>query len=159
MTWERSSSELTAALRNFHLTRAKQASGENLVLTSNHEVQVDGGVSASHDSPEQVLQHGIVLVLTTAIVGVQADTGLTQTVVAEKVIQQADNCVCTLACVTCLINDKVHLSWYSLTANSKNGSLPRSEEINWARLERIARVVHLLSKIKGIIPELTGGRL
>ena len=56
-----------------------------------HEVQVDGGWSARHDSPEQVLHHGVIFVLHTAGVNMQAGTGLAQTVVAEEVIEHADS--------------------------------------------------------------------
>ena len=73
-----------------------------------HQVQLDGGISPCHDSPEQVLHHRVVLVLPTTLVSMQASTGLAQTVVAEEV-QHADNCVCTLACIACLVDNKVPL--------------------------------------------------
>ena len=62
-----------------------------------HQVQLDGGISPCHDSPEQVLHHRVVLVLPTTLVSMQASTGLAQTVVAEEV-QHADN-LCLHPCL------------------------------------------------------------
>ena len=47
-----------------------------LGVACDHEVQVDGGMSPCHDPPEQILHHRVVLVLPTAVVSMQASTGL-----------------------------------------------------------------------------------
>ena len=70
---------------------------------------------------------------------------------AEKKVQQADNCVGPLACITGLINNKVHLPRDGFTAHPKDGGLPRCQKIDRARLQRVARIMHLLRKIKGIM--------
>ena len=40
-------------------------------MASNHEVQIDGLVQTFEHSPHQVLHHGVVLVLVTAVVIMQ----------------------------------------------------------------------------------------
>ena len=76
----------------------------------------------------------------------QSDGCLSQPIVVEEVIQHADNCVCPLANVRSLVNDEVDLSWDGLTTDPKQGSLPGSQEVDWARLEWVDGVVNLHTK-------------
>ena len=99
-------------------------------------------------SPHKVLHHGVILILTSAVVSMQGDRGLSQSMVVKEVIEHADNCIGTLPYVRSLVDDEVHLSGDCLTADPKQGSLPRSQEVDWARLEGVAWVVHLLGKSK-----------
>ena len=94
-------------------------------MASNHKVQPDGVVQTSEDSPHQVLHHGVVLILATTVVSMQTDGGFAEAVMAKEIVQHADNCVRPLACVACLINNKVHLLWDGFAAHPKDGGLPR----------------------------------
>ena len=88
-------------------------------------------------SPHKVLHHGVILILTSAVVSMQGDRGLSQSMVVKEVVEHADNCIGTLPYVRSLIDDEVHLSGDCLTADPKQGSLPRSQEVDWARLEGV----------------------
>ena len=50
-------------------------------MASNHKVQFDGAVQTCEHSPHEVLHHGVIFVLTTAVVSMQ--TGA-EAMVAEK---------------------------------------------------------------------------
>ena len=79
-------------------------------MASDHKVQPDGVVQTSEDLPHQILHHGGVLILATAVVSMQTGGGFAKAIMAEEIVQHADNCVRPLACVADLINNKVHLS-------------------------------------------------
>ena len=64
--------------------KPKQASGGELGVTRNHEVQVDGLVQTCEHSPNEVLHHGVVLVRATAVVSVQTGGGLAEAIIAGK---------------------------------------------------------------------------
>ena len=89
-------------------------------MASNHEVQRDGLVP-----PHEVLHHGVILVLATTVVSMQTGDGFTETTMAEVIAEQTDNCVRSLACITGLINNEVHLGRNSLAADPKDCGLPR----------------------------------
>ena len=55
-----------------------------LSVASNHEVQMDGLVQTSEHSPHEVLHHGVILVLATAVVSMQTGGGFAETMMAEK---------------------------------------------------------------------------
>ena len=76
---------------------------------------------------------------------------LTKPMYLKKMMEHADNCVGPLSCVTCLIKEVIDLPWDSFTTYPKNSTLPRGEEVNGARLERVGRIVHLLGHIKGVV--------
>ena len=75
-------------------------------------------------SPHEVMHHGVVLILATSVISMQTGGGLAEAIMAEKKVQQTDNCVRPLACITGLINNKVHLPWDGFTAHPKSGGLP-----------------------------------
>ena len=77
-------------------------------MASNHEVQLDGMVHTCEHSPHEILHHGVVLVLATAVVSMQTGSGFAEDMMVEKV-QHTDNCVRPLVCITGLINNEVHL--------------------------------------------------
>ena len=91
-------------------------------MASNHEVQLDGVVQTCEHSPHEVLHHGVLLVLATAVVSMQTGGGFAEAMMAEVIVQQTDNCVRSF---TGLINNEVHLARNSLAADSKDGGLPR----------------------------------
>ena len=107
------------------LDEAKTGIRRELGVASNQKVKPDGVVKTSEDSPHQVLHHGVVLVLATAVVSMQTGGGFAEAVMAEKIVQHTDNCVRPLACVAGLINNEVHLSGDGFAAHPKDGSLPR----------------------------------
>ena len=107
------------------LDEAKTGIRRELGVASNQKVKPDGVVKTSEDSPHQILHHGGVLVLATAVVSMQTGGRFTEAVMAEKIVQHADNCVCPLACVAGLINNEVHLSGDGFAAHPKDGGLPR----------------------------------
>ena len=55
----------------------------------------------------------------------QTGGGFAKAVMAEKIVQHANNCVRSLACVAGLINNKDHLSGDGFTAHPIDGGLPR----------------------------------
>ena len=57
----------------------------------------------------------------------------------------------SFSCVTSCINDEVYLPWDSFTANAKDGHLPRCKEVDWAGLQQVAEVMHLLCKVKRVL--------
>ena len=62
--------------------------------------------------------------LPNAVVGVETKVHLSQTVVFEEVVQQADHCVGAFTCLHCLIDEVVYLLGHSFTAHSEDGALP-----------------------------------
>ena len=76
-------------------------------------------------SPHEVLHHGVILVLANTVVSMQTGGGFAEAMMAEVIVQQTDNCVRSLARITGLINNEVHLARNSLAADPKDGGLPR----------------------------------
>ena len=69
------------------------------------------------------MEHGVVLVLPHAIVGMQMDVSLAEAVLLKVVVEQAYDGVGSLPSVTSLINEVVHRSWQRLA--TKNPMFPR----------------------------------
>ena len=107
------------------LDEAKTRIAGKLSVASDHEMQPNGVVQTCEDSPHQVLHHGVVLILATAVVSMQTGGGFAEAVMAEKVVQHANNRVCPLSCVTGFINNEVHLPWDGFAAHPEDGGLPR----------------------------------
>ncbi len=63
----------------------------------------------------------MVLFLFTAVVSMQTGVGFAE----AMIVQQTDNCVRSLARITGLISNEVHLARNSLAADPKDGGLPR----------------------------------
>ena len=59
--------------------------------------------------------------------------------------------VSPFATVSCLVTEKVDLPWNGLTANPKDTTLPRSEEVNRAWLHGVGGVVNLLWIVEGVM--------
>ena len=55
-----------------------------LGVTRNHKVQMDGLVQTCEHSPHEVLHHGVILILATAVVSVQTGVGFADTIMAEE---------------------------------------------------------------------------
>ena len=53
-------------------------------MVSNQKVQCHRVVQTCEDSSHQVLHHGIVLILATAVVSMQTGSGFTKAIMAEK---------------------------------------------------------------------------
>ena len=66
---------------------------------------------------------------------------------ATEVVEEARHSVSSLASVRHLIDEVVHLSWYALTADPKDGTPPGSLKIHRPWLEWIVGIVHLTGKI------------
>ena len=49
-------------------------------MASNHKEQVDGVVQTCEHSPHEVLHHGVILILATAVVSMQTGGGFTAVV-------------------------------------------------------------------------------
>ena len=101
---------------------AKTGTRGELSVASDHKVQFDGVVQTSEDSPHQILHHGVVLILATAIVSMQTGGGFAEAVMTDEAVQHADNCVHPLVCVAGLISNRVHLSGGGFTAHPKDGA-------------------------------------
>ena len=107
------------------LDEAKTRIGGILSVASDHEMQPYGVVQTCEDLQNQVLHHGVVLIVATAVVSMQTGVGFAENIMAEKVVQHANNRVCPLSCVTGFINNEVHLPWDGFAAHSKDGGLRR----------------------------------
>ena len=55
-----------------------------LGVASNHEVQSDGLVQTCEHSPHEVLHHGVIFILATAVVSMQTGGGFAEAMMAEK---------------------------------------------------------------------------
>ena len=60
-----------------------QVIGGELSVASNHEVQMDGLVQTCEHSPHEVLHHGVILILATAVVSMQTGSGFAEAMMAE----------------------------------------------------------------------------
>lgn len=76
---------------------------------------------------------------------------LTQAMVCEEMMKQADYCIGTLPRVRRLINEVVYLPRDTLAAHTKNPTFSGGLEIHGPGLEGIVRVVDLLGKVKGVM--------
>ena len=83
----------------------------------------------SKSAPEEVLNHGIVLILTGAIVSMQKHLPLTKTVVVKKVVQLTDDIICLLSTISSFVCQEVDLAWYSLAVYTKYSTFTRSEKV------------------------------
>lgn len=71
--------------------------------------------------------------------------------ISEEVVEEANHGVSSLASIRRLINEVVHLSWNSLTADPEDCTLPGSFKVHRARLEWVVGVVNLLGKVKRVV--------
>lgn len=85
----------------------------------------------------------------------------TKTVMCEEVVEHADDCIGPLSRIDGFINEVIdlnkmycyckkkgipfiaHLSGDCFTAYTKDGTLPWCQEVHWARLLRVTRIVYL----------------
>ena len=109
-------------LAKLSLDETKTGVRGELGVTRNHKVQMDGLVQTCEHSPHEVLHHGVILILATAVVSEQTGGGFAEAIMAEEKVQQTDTCVRPLACI---INNKVHLPLDGFAAHPKDGGLPR----------------------------------
>jgi hypothetical protein len=84
-----------------------------------------------------------VLVLACTVVTVQAHRTLTQPIIPEEMVQIADDSIGPLADRDSLVNQVVHLLGEALTAHPENATISRCQEVQWARLSRVAGDVDL----------------
>ena len=71
------------------------------------------------------MEHGIILVLPHAIVGMRMDVSLAEAMLLKVVVEQANDGVGSLPSVTSLINEVVHLSWQRLATDTENPTFSR----------------------------------
>ncbi len=81
----------------------------------------------------------------------KSELTLSQRVVLQVVIHQADDSIGTLPRVRCLVYELIHLPRESVTADPTYRTLPWSLEIDRTWLERVVWVVDLLSKVEGVV--------
>ena len=104
-------------------------------------------VQTRHHPPDEV----VVLILPHAVVGMQVCMCLSQAVHLEKVVQQADNGIGPLPCVTGFINEVVDLPGKGFKTYLKDAALSRGEDVYGARLEGVRWVVHLLCHVERVV--------
>ena len=78
-----------------------------------------------------------------AVVCLQTHSRFPKAIVLKKVVEKTNYSVGSLSCVTSFINDEVYLPWDSFTANAK--------EVDWAGLQWVAGVMHLLCKVQRVM--------
>ena len=66
-------------------------------MTHNEEEESDMCVELNHNPPDEVVEHGIVLILPHTVVSMQVHTHLHQTVLLKKVVENANYGVGPLA--------------------------------------------------------------
>lgn len=76
---------------------------------------------------------------------------LPKTVMAKKVTEETNDCICILPCVTRFISEVVHLTRNGLTTDTKHSTLSGCLKIDWTWLERIVGVVYLLSRVERVV--------
>jgi len=81
-----------------------------------------------------------------AIIGVEEDILLPKAVV-KKEVQPTDHSICTLATITCLICQEVHLPGECLAVYTKHCTLPGCQ-IDWPRLQGVRWIMDLLAIVK-----------
>ena len=104
-----------------------------------------------HDSPQQVLDHDGVLVLSTTVVGVQVYCFLAQPIMHKEVVEHGYNGNGALPHVNSLVDQVVHLSGEGLTTHTEDGTLPGSQKVHWAGLERVVGVEYLLGHVETVV--------
>ena len=60
-------------------------------MSHHEEGEGDVGVSVCECAPQEVLEHGVILILTSTVVSCQVHFFLTQTVVVKKIVQPTDH--------------------------------------------------------------------
>ena len=117
-------------------------------MASDDKVKRDGLVTSCDNSPHEVGQDILVLVLATAVITVQMDLLLPQHIVLKVVVEIGNDGVGTLAATVALINEVVDLLGDALHTSSKDAHLHRDQKVQGARLHRERRKVHLLGIVK-----------
>ena len=116
-----------------------------------HKGEGDLCVLPSHHSPQQVLDHGGILVLSTTVVSVQVYCFLAQPMVHKEMVEHTDDGIGALPHVYSLVNQVVHLMGDGLTTHTKDCALTGYQEVHWAGLKRIVGVEHLLCHVKTVV--------
>ena len=88
-------------------------------MANYQEGERDPSVETNHCAPHEVLEHSVIFILPHAVVGVKVDVTLSKTVHLEEMMQQTENGVGSLPCVSRLINQVCNLSKKSLTTDPK----------------------------------------
>ena len=120
-------------------------------MAHHHEGESDGAVQANHCAPHEVLEHGVVFVLSHAVVTVQVDVLLSQAVCREEMMEHTHDGIGPLADIHCFIDQVIDLPGDGLTTHPKDAALSWGQKVDGARLERVGRVVYLLSYIEGVM--------
>ena len=105
-------------------------------------------MTSCDNSPHEVGQDILVLVLPTAIITVQVDLLLPQPIVLKVVVKIGNDGIGPLAATVALINEVVDLSGDALHTHSKDAHLPGDQKVQGARLHGERRKVHLLGIVK-----------
>ena len=122
-------------------------------MANNEKGEVDMAVQSSHHSPDEVMEHRVVLILPHTIVRMQVHIHLSQTVLVEEMMEHANNCVSSLPCIAGFINEVVDLPRDGFTTYPKDSTLARGQEVDGARLERIRGIVNLLCHVERVVDD------
>ena len=117
-------------------------------MASEQERQGNVLVTSCQHSPHQVLHHAGVLVLAAAVIRVQVDTTLANTVVIEEVVQHRHNGVGPFPG---LIQQEVNLLRKRFTCNTEQTTLPGTLKVNRSKLQWVRRIVDLLGEIEAVV--------
>ena len=119
---------------------------------SNHQKgHSDVGVSLSQCSPEKILYHAVILVLSGAVISMEEHILFTHPMMLEKVMKLTHNCVRTLPTIPRLITEEIDLPGDCLTVDTEYCTLSRSEEVDRSRLKGVTRIMHLLCIIEAVV--------
>ena len=78
-------------------------------------------MQVSEHTPQQVSYHDVIFM--------EVDV-LTEPMYFKEVMEHAYHCVSTVTDVNSLVNEVVYFAWYGFAAHSKEGALPRGEEVH-----------------------------
>ena len=106
-------------------------------MPNDEEGEGDVMMQSNHHPPDEILEHSVILILSHAVVYMQVDMCLFQAMLLKEVMEQTDDCVGPLPCVTGFINEVVDLPRDSFTTYPKESALARSEEVDGAWLARV----------------------
>ena len=120
-------------------------------MASDHKGEGDVPMKSSKHSPQQVPYHSVVFILTPTVVSMEVDILLAEPMYHEEVMEHADDGIRSLTTVNCLIDEVVDLSGNSLTAHSKDGTLPRGKKVHGPWLLGVVGVEYLLGHVERVV--------
>ena len=102
-------------------------------------------------SPNKVVYHAVVLVLSCTVISMQVHHFFTQSMHLEEVVETTDDIVGSFTTLSTLISEEIHLPRYSFAVDAKDSTLPWSKEVYRARLKRVRWEMDLLCIVEGVV--------